>query len=107
MEAAVSWMFQNEPLQELICLLSKLHKGLPYRLDTVSYLLRLEVSGVLYLSTKPRRLSFMMRYEIELGIVDHDLVLCRLDAQDICDIAGRNGVAVRFEHDEALGITDT
>lgn len=104
-EAAVSWMFQGKTLQKLLRLLSKFYKGLPYRFESVSYLLRLEVSGVLYLSAKPRRLSFVMCYESELGIVDHDLLFCRLDAQDICDIAGRDGVAVRFEHDEALGVT--
>jgi len=105
-EPAVSGMSLDEALQELLRRLSQFHKGLPHRLKTIPYLFRLEVLGVLHLPAKTRRLSFMMSYELDLGVVDHDLMLRRLEAQYVCDVAGGHGVPVRLKLDEPLGVTD-
>jgi len=105
-EPAVSGMPLDEPFQELPRRLSQFHKGLPHRLKTIPYPFRPEVRRVLSLSAKTRGLPFMMRDELKLGVVDQNLLLCRLDAQDVGDVAGGHGVPVRFKLDEPLSVTD-
>ena len=106
MEPTVSGISQSKPLQELFRLLSQLQKGLSYRFKAIPYLFRFEVPWVLHFSAKSRRLPFMMSYEVEFWIVDHDLMLRRLDAQYVRNVAGWHGVAVRFKLDESFGVTD-
>jgi len=106
MEPAVSGMPLDKPFQELRRRLSQFHKGLPHRLKTIPYPFRPEVLRILYLPAKTRGLPFMMRDTLKLGVVDQNLLLRRLDAQDVGDIAGVHGVPVRFKFDESLSVTD-
>jgi len=105
-EPAVSGMSQGKPLQELFRLPAQLQKGLPYRLKTIPYFFCFEVPGVLHLSAKSRSLPFMMSYKIEFGIVDHDLLVSRLDTQYVSNVARWHGVAVCFKLDKPLGVTN-
>lgn len=105
-EPAVSGMPLDEALQELLRRLSQFHKGLFHRLKTIPYPFRREVIGVIHLPAKPGGMSFMMSDELDLGVVDHDLLLRRLEAQYVCDVAGGHGVPVRLKFDEPLGVTD-
>ncbi len=48
----------------------------------------------------------MLDDELKLGAVDEDLLIRRLEAQDISDVLGRDGVIIRFKLNESVWIAD-
>ena len=48
----------------------------------------------------------MLGDELKLGAVDEDLLIRRLEAQDVSDVLGRDGVKVCFKLNESVRIAD-
>ena len=106
LEPAVSGMSFGESLEKRLGHLSQFQKGLSDRLQTVAYLFGLEVIRVFHPFAQPCRISLMPGDELNLGAVDQDLLLRGLEAQDVGDMAGGNGVEVRFKLNEPVWIAD-
>ena len=102
MESAVAGMSFGQPLEKRLRHLSQFQKGLSNRLQTVAFLFSLEVIRVFHLFAQPRRIALMPGDELNLGAVDQDFVLRCLEAQDVGDVVGRDGVMVCLKRDETV-----
>ena len=105
-EPAVSGMSLGQSFQKLLRRLSQFQKSFSDRLQTVASLFGLKVIRVFHPFAKPCGISLMPGDEFNLGGVDQDLVLRCLEAQDIGDVAGRNGVVVCLKFDVPIWPAD-
>jgi len=48
----------------------------------------------------------MVGNEFDLGAIDQDFLLRRLETQDVSDVFGRDGVIVRFKLNESVWVAD-
>jgi hypothetical protein len=93
--------------EKLLRRLSQFQKGLPDWLQTIALFLGFEVIRVFHPFTQPCRISWMPGKELNLGAIDQDLMLRGLEAQDVGDVGGRDGVMVGLKLNESVWIADS
>jgi len=106
LEPAVSRMFLGQSLEKSLCHLSQCQKGLPDRLKAVAYLFSPEVIRVFHLLAQPCGIALMPGDEFDLRSVDQDLMFRGLEAQDVGDVAGGDGVVIRLKLDITVWAAD-
>jgi hypothetical protein len=106
MEACVSRLLFCKPLEERIRCFTQSQEGLSHRFQAVAYPLYDEVVRILHFFTGARGLASVPCDAIDLGAIDEDLLVRRLEAQDISDVARGHGVPVRLEADKPFGVAD-
>jgi hypothetical protein len=98
----VSGMSLGQSLEKLLRRFSQLQKGLPDWLQTIALFWGFEVIRIFYLFPQPCRISLMPGDKLNLGAIDQDLVLRCLEAQDVGDVGGGDGVVVGLKLNEPV-----
>lgn len=105
-EPTVAGMSCGESLEKRPGHLSEGQKSLPNRLQTVADFLGPKVIRVFHPFAQAGRISFMSSDELNLRRINQDLLLRGLEAQNVGDMAGGNGVEIRFKLNKPVTTAD-